>query len=84
LWLNLTSLVEGAVQCWADNIKLVYNSQTNAFENNAGVEVSVPGWGTTTTMDELSGIGIAKYFQTLTDRLVSLGLQRGTTLRGAP
>jgi len=46
--------------------------------------VRVPGWGTTATLDELSGIGLAKYFQTLTDILVGKGLVRGSSLRGAP
>jgi len=41
-------------------------------------------WGTTTSLDELSGIGLAKYFQTMTNTFVSLGLVRGSSLRGAP
>ncbi len=43
LWLRLPSLVPGLVDCWADNIKLVFNETSNKFENNAGVETRTPG-----------------------------------------
>ncbi len=68
LWLSITSLAPGVVDCWADNIKLVYNESNGKWENNKGVETRVPDWGTTTSFDELSGLGIATYFKNMSDR----------------
>jgi len=45
LWLDLSSLVPPKIHCWVENIKLVYNSKTNAYENAPGVETRVPYWG---------------------------------------
>ena len=33
LWLDLKLLVPGVVDCWADNIKLIYNEEKDEFEN---------------------------------------------------
>merc|ERR1719253_450127 len=37
LWLDLTSLL-ALTDCWADNIKLIYDEEKDTLTNNVGVE----------------------------------------------
>jgi len=74
-------------KCWADNIRLIYNEQNDTLSNNFGVETRVPGWGETSSIEELdpslpghaSGV-----FLKMVEALVKAGLVRGKTVRGAP
>lgn len=86
IWLNMELLVPVVIDCWIDNIKLVYNNQTRKTTNADGVEVRVPGWGTTETVEWLdpSHASSGLYFQNVANTLVSLGHVRNVTLKGAP
>lgn len=53
LWLNLESFVPLLIDCWADNMKLVFNNETKRSENTPGVDVKVPGFGGTFTVEWL-------------------------------
>ena len=48
LWLDVSALFPGAIECWTDNIRLVVNASTGRATNVPGVTTRVPGWGTTT------------------------------------
>ncbi len=37
----------GLIDCWSDNIKLIYNEEKDEFTNNIGVETRVPYFGST-------------------------------------
>jgi len=45
LWLDAKQLLPGAVDCWCENIKQVYDAETDTFSNNVGVETRVPCFG---------------------------------------
>jgi pimeloyl-ACP methyl ester carboxylesterase len=87
LWLSLPSLAPGAIDCWADNIQLDFDEEMGTYSNATGVQVRVPGFGNTTTVEHLSPSLPSKsgYMDQLTAFLVAkAGLVRGTTVRAAP
>jgi len=92
LWLDVWQLRQGNLACWADNIKLVYNSSTRRSSNNAGVFTRVPGWGSTSSLEYLDPswsawvLGDAgNYLHSMVDYLVNkLGYERDRNLVGAP
>jgi len=91
LWLDVWQLREGQLNCWADNIKLVYNTTSKLSSNVAGVSTRVPGWGDTSGLEYLDTswsawvLGDAgNYMHDLVEYLVQLGYTRGRDLRGAP
>lgn len=87
IWLSVTQLVPGEIDCWADNIRLVVDEKTGLAENSPGVTVRVPGFGTTTGFEELDpSIPAHKSaaFYNMVEALVDVGYERNVTLRGAP
>ena len=34
LWLDVKQLLPGVIDCWADNIKLLYVAKTDTFQEN--------------------------------------------------
>jgi lysophospholipase-3 len=73
--------------CWCDNIKLVYDEEKDLLSNNEGVETRVPDFGGTSAFEELDpGIPLhgSAVFRQMVEALVSAGLVRNETLRGAP
>ncbi|CAG2171481.1 unnamed protein product [Oppiella nova] len=86
LWLNLALLVPFVIDCWIDNMKLVYDNTTRTTSNSIGVETQVPGLGNTSTVEYVdpSRVPVSGYFNNLVDQLVKFGYERGTTIRGAP
>lgn len=86
LWLNLELLVPFAVDCWVDNMRLVYNMTTRTTSNSPGVDIRIPGWGNTTSIEYVdpSRVPVTEYFGKLVVALVSDGYERGVSLRGAP
>ena len=86
LWLNLELLVPFVIDCWVDNMKLIYDNVTRTTRNNDGVDIQIPGFGHTTSVEyvDSSRLPISGYFNIMTDLLVSMGYRRGYNLRGAP
>jgi len=86
LWLNLEQLVPEVVDCWVDNMKLVYNPVTHRSSDNPGVETRIPGFGNTSTVEYLdpSQRFFSVYFANLVTHLLPQGYIRGSNLHGAP
>ena len=89
IWLAVTDLFPGIVDCWSDNIRLVYSSANGgSYSEPEGVQTRVPGFGNTSTIENLDPSipgGAGAYFSHMVDMLVSKGgLQRGVSVRGAP
>lgn len=86
LWLNLELLVPVAIDCWIDNMRLVYNRTTRTSEAPPGVDVRVPGFGQTFPLEYLdpSKQSVGMYFFTIVQALVEKGYTRDDDIRGAP
>mmetsp|Transcript_32386 Transcript_32386/g.74918 ORF Transcript_32386/g.74918 Transcript_32386/m.74918 type:complete len:395 (-) Transcript_32386:586-1770(-) len=88
LWLDAKQLVPGAVECWCDNVQLIYDEEKDVFSNQEGVSVRVPDWGQTTAFESLSPSllleGATHYFSKFNDALEDAGYSRGSSIRGAP
>ncbi|KAK6320343.1 phospholipase A2 group XV [Coregonus clupeaformis] len=86
LWLNLELLVPVAIDCWIDNIRLIYNRTTRQTEAPPGVDVRVPGFGQTFPLEYLdpSKRSVGMYFFTIVQALVEWGYTRDDDVRGAP
>ncbi|KAG9460490.1 hypothetical protein GDO78_021492, partial [Eleutherodactylus coqui] len=64
--------------------RLVYNRTTRAASNAPGVDIRVPGFGKTFSVEYLDRSKLAGYFHTLVQNLVNNGYVRGETVRAAP
>ncbi|GAU96520.1 hypothetical protein RvY_07951 [Ramazzottius varieornatus] len=86
LWLNVELLVPYVLDCFVDNMRLVYNNETGRSEDAPGVEVRVRGFGNSTSVEYLdtSRISLSKYFADIAAYLVAKGYQRDVSIRGAP
>eukprot|EP00948_MAST-09A_sp_MAST-9A-sp1_P003622 g3622.t1 len=88
LWLSVTSLLPPAINCWVDNIKLLWSPITKTYTNNIGVYTRVPDdKGSTENFEYLDTtikVGESDYFHTLVESLVSAGGVRNVTVRGMP
>ncbi|XP_001374267.2 phospholipase A2 group XV isoform X1 [Monodelphis domestica] len=86
LWLNLELLLPVIIDCWIDNIRLIYNRTTRTTQFPDGVDVKVPGFGDTFSVEYLdpSKASVGAYFFTMVESLVGWGYRRGGDVRGAP
>ncbi|XP_068595195.1 phosphatidylcholine-sterol acyltransferase [Brachionichthys hirsutus] len=84
LWINLNMFLPYIVDCWIDNIRLVYNRTSRRSSNSPGVQVRVPGFGQTYPIEFLDSGRLAGYFHTMVQHLVNMGYVRNETVRGAP
>nr|XP_010960814.2 phospholipase A2 group XV isoform X1 [Camelus bactrianus] len=86
LWLNLELLLPVIIDCWIDNIRLIYNRTSRATQFPDGVDVRVPGFGKTFSLEFLdpSKSSVGSYFYTMVESLVGWGYTRGEDVRGAP
>nr|XP_033796625.1 group XV phospholipase A2 isoform X2 [Geotrypetes seraphini] len=86
LWLNLELLLPLIIDCWIDNIRLVYNKTSKTTASPDGVDVRVPGFGQTFSLEFLdpSKRSVGLYFYTLVQSLVDWGYKRDEDVRGAP
>lgn len=51
LWLSLPSLLTPLVNCWVDNIVLLFDTTTKQNSNNHGIQSRTPGWGSTGSIE---------------------------------
>lgn len=86
LWVNLELMVPYVLDCWVDNMRLLYDNKTRTTRSPDGVHVRVPGFGNTSTVEWLdpSQVSPTAYFTRIVEELVALGYQRGIDVRGAP
>ncbi|XP_055992271.1 phospholipase A2 group XV isoform X2 [Sorex fumeus] len=86
LWLNLELLLPVIIDCWIDNIRLIYNRTSRTTHFPEGVDIQVPGFGQTFSLEFLdpSKRSVGSYFHTMVDSLVGWGYTRGEDVRGAP
>ncbi|KAK2841867.1 hypothetical protein Q5P01_012067 [Channa striata] len=84
LWIDLNMFMPIGVDCWIDNLRLVYNRTTRRSSNSPGVQVRVPGFGQTYSIEFLDYNKLAGYFFTMVQHLVNIGYIRNETVRGAP
>lgn len=69
-----------------DNMKLIYNNHTRQTSNPEGVDIRVPGFGNSTSVEWLdpSEASPGAYFKDIGNTLTGLGYVRNKSLRGAP
>ncbi|CAF0766669.1 unnamed protein product [Didymodactylos carnosus] len=86
LWLDVRLLLPEVIDCFVDNMRLVYNTTTRKTSNIDGVDIQIPGFGQTSTIEyfDSSGLSYSSYFAPIVRSLVALGYTRGLNLRGAP
>uniref|UniRef100_UPI00398EC2AC phosphatidylcholine-sterol acyltransferase n=1 Tax=Pristiophorus japonicus TaxID=55135 RepID=UPI00398EC2AC len=84
LWLNMNMFLPIGIDCWLDNIRLVYNRTSQKTSNAPGVEIRVPGFGKTYSVEYLDPLKLAGYLHTLVQFLVNVGYVRDETVRAAP
>jgi len=87
LWLNIEQMLTLMVECWADNVRLTYNSTTHTTSNAPGVETRIPGFGNTTSSVEWidkSMRGFSTYFSLIVSKVLPMGYIRGENIHGAP
>uniref|UniRef100_A0A914GV13 Uncharacterized protein n=1 Tax=Globodera rostochiensis TaxID=31243 RepID=A0A914GV13_GLORO len=86
LWLNLEQFGPFAIDCWADNMHLDFNSSSGKATDLAGVNVRVPGFGHTRTVEWLdaSKRSPSRYFAPIVSSLIAWGYRRGVDVVGAP
>ncbi|CAF1431680.1 unnamed protein product [Rotaria sordida] len=86
LWFNIRLLLPEVIDCFIDNMRLTYNSTTKKTSNLDGIDIKIPGFGETSTIEyfDSSGYSFSSYFASIIRSLVTLGYKRGLNLRGAP
>ncbi|XP_076245161.1 lysosomal phospholipase A and acyltransferase [Calliopsis andreniformis] len=87
IWLNLELLVPIIIDCWIDNMKLIYNNVTRTTKNQDGVDIRIPGWGDPFVVEYLdpSKASPGAYFKDIGNMLVNqLQYSRNYSIRGAP
>lgn len=86
LWLNIELLVPIVIDCWVDNIKLVYDNVTRKTYNQPGVDIRVPGFGESFRVEWLDPTKLSPgaYFKDIGNALVAMGYQRDFNIKGAP
>ena len=88
IWFSITQLIPPFVNCWADNIKLLWDPSTNKYSNNHGISTRVPfSDGSTLNFEYLDPsliFGKSNYFHTLVEAMVGAGGVRNVSIRGSP
>ncbi|XP_066249695.1 lysosomal phospholipase A and acyltransferase-like isoform X2 [Euwallacea similis] len=86
IWLNMELLVPLVIDCWIDNIRLSYDNVTRTTRNPPGVDIRVPGFGGSETVEWIdpSHAATGAYFKDIGNLLVSMGYTRNVSIRGAP
>ena len=86
LWLNMELLVPIVIDCWVDNMKLTYDNITRTTTNNPGVDIRIPDFGNSTSVEWIdpSKASAGNYFATIAESILKFGYERNVSLRGAP
>lgn len=85
IWLNVEEFWPYIVDCFAENMMLRYNPVSGTFSNASHIEIRVPGFGNTSTIEYIDTDRIVgKYFYDLIESLTKEGYVRGENIHGAP
>lgn len=86
IWLNLELLIPYEIDCWIDNVLLIYDNNTRTTSNSPGVETRIPGWGDPEVVEWIdpTHAGSGAYFKDIGNALVANGYVRNVSIRGAP
>jgi len=87
IWLSLEELL--VQDCWADNLKLRYDEETNTYQNAEGVEIDGIEFGGLQGVDFLDyfygiPVPITSYFAEMIASFEAVGFTPGKDLRGVP
>lgn len=86
IWVNIASVVHPVpTDCLVENFRLVYNNKTHRTSYPEGVDIRVPGFGGTDSVEWLSDTHLPKlgYYHELAENMVKWGYVRNKTIRGA-
>ena len=86
LWLDPTQILPLIIDCWVDNMKLLYDNNTRTTRNNDGVTLKIPDFGNTTSVEylDVGRSSYALYFGNMVDALIDLGYERKKSMFAAP
>jgi lysophospholipase-3 len=87
LWLNIEEITPYVIDCFVDNIRLVYDNVTKTTQNSPGVDVLVPDFGRPEPVEYLdtTKLSATSYYAAIADAFVKkYGYVRGLNIRGAP
>uniref|UniRef100_A0A8C6GJ82 Phosphatidylcholine-sterol acyltransferase n=2 Tax=Mus TaxID=862507 RepID=A0A8C6GJ82_MUSSI len=84
IWLDFNLFLPLGVDCWIDNTRIVYNHSSGRVSNAPGVQIRVPGFGKTESVEYVDDNKLAGYLHTLVQNLVNNGYVRDETVRAAP
>ncbi|XP_062584872.1 phospholipase A2 group XV-like [Saccostrea cucullata] len=86
LWLNMKYFLPWKIDCFVENMKLVYNRTTRTTSNTRGVDIRISDFGGTSTVEWLdpSQFFLTSYFYHIVKAMVSWGYKRGVSVRGVP
>ena len=86
LWLDPTQILPIIIDCWVDNMRLIYDNKTRTTRNNDGVELKIPDFGNTTSVEylDVGRSSYALYFGNIVDALIDMGYERKKSIFAAP
>ncbi|XP_071957989.1 lysosomal phospholipase A and acyltransferase-like [Antedon mediterranea] len=86
IWLDVGEFIPPFINCFVENIRLVYDIKTRTSSPPKGVKITVPGFGNTSTVEwfDPSHESFTMYYVGLVDALVAKGYTRNVSVRGAP
>lgn len=86
LWFDPSVLISPLTRCFAERMKLTYDTSTDDYRNAPGVETRVPNFGSTESLRYLDPNlkQITDYMAYLVSALEGLGYSDGQNLFGAP
>lgn len=86
LWLDPTQILPYVIDCWVDNMKLLYDNKTRTTRNNHGVHLKIPDFGNTTSVEylDVGKSSYALYFGNMVDALIDMGYERKKSIFAAP
>ena len=87
LWFGLEIITPYFIDCFIDNIRLVYDNKTKNSNDSPGVDVKIKDFGQTQSVEYLydENLSITSYFGPLVDNLVkTFNYKRGLNVMGAP
>eukprot|EP01104_Vermistella_antarctica_P020106 TRINITY_DN835_c0_g2_i1.p1 TRINITY_DN835_c0_g2~~TRINITY_DN835_c0_g2_i1.p1 ORF type:complete len:481 (-),score=91.67 TRINITY_DN835_c0_g2_i1:385-1827(-) len=85
-YIKVGELVPGPIECFLENMQLLWDPTNEQYSNFSGVDMQPVGWGST---DDLAYLdpnlqSLTEYFADTINALLTIGYKDGVNLRGAP